>query len=89
MARSSRRCAAGSRRRRFADPSRSAIRSPICSLAPWAYLDFMSVCVSILCWLGILVAAIATIDGSPDSPTVVSATVLFSMAMNLLLSFCG
>jgi hypothetical protein len=58
-------------------------------LAPWAYSNFLSICVSILCWLAILVAAISAIDGCLDSPTVFSATILFAMAMNVLLSFVG
>jgi hypothetical protein len=58
-------------------------------LWPWSYSGFVPVCLSILCWLGLLVAVFSTIDGCLDSPTVFSAAVLFSMGLNLLLSFCS
>ena len=58
-------------------------------LAPWAYSGFLSVCLSIFCWFGLLVAIFVTLTGCLDSPTVFSAAVLFSMAMNFLLSLVG
>ncbi len=57
-------------------------------LSPWAYLDFISVSLSVLCWIGLAVAACA-LTGCLDSPSLFSAAVLFAMGCNLLLSFVG
>ncbi len=60
-------------------------------LSPWAYSGFVSICLSILCWLGIFLAALIAMlrSGLIGAPSAFSAAVLFSMGMNLLLSLGG
>jgi hypothetical protein len=58
-------------------------------LSPWSYSGFLAVCLSLLCWAGLLAATLVIVTGCSDSPTVFSVMVLFSMGLNALLSFGG
>jgi hypothetical protein len=60
-------------------------------LSPWSYSGLAAVCLSILCWLGIFLAALIAVlsSGLLGAPSAFSAAVLFSMACNLLLSLGG
>jgi len=59
--------------------------------SPWAYSGLVAICLSILCWLGILLAALIAVlrSGLIGAPSGFSTAVLFSMGMNLLLSLGG
>ena len=60
-------------------------------LSPWSYSGLVPICLSILCWLGLLLAAFNAIlsSGLIGAPSGFSAAVLFSMGMDLLLSLGG
>jgi len=60
-------------------------------LSPWAYSGLVAICLSILRWLGVFLAALIAIlsSGLIGAPSGFSAAVLFSMGCSLLLSLGG
>ena len=52
-------------------------------LLPWQCSGLVGICISILCWIGLLLAALIAITGCLDAPGLFSAVVLFVMGMNL------
>lgn len=58
-------------------------------LMPWAYAGFVAAGLSVVCWIGIVIAALVVVARRTDAPAVFSAAMLLSMGCNLLLSFLG
>jgi hypothetical protein len=60
-------------------------------LLPWCYSGVVAICLSLLCWAGILLAALIAMlrSGLIGAPSGFSTAVLFSMGCGLLLSLGG
>ena len=56
-------------------------------ISPWTYSGWISFCISLLCWMFIMVAALVAATRCLDSPGVCSAAFLVAMSLNALLSF--
>ena len=58
-------------------------------LMPWAYAGFVAAGLSVVCWIGIVIAALVVATRRTDAPAVFSAAVLICLGCNLLLSPFG